>query len=148
MKRESSAIDLEINSLISALPSGLLSLEDMNTLHVLEDRKDKFIAHEILTWKLKRRTKWVELGDANTKYFHTLASPRRKFNSIWALKNEEDAWVENDDQLKELGVKQFSEIFKDDNQTNIVDQLKVIQLFPSFISRDEADFFYPEISVG
>ena len=108
MKRESTEIDCEINSLLVAFPSSLLSLEDMNTLHVLRDKKDKRLAHELLTWQLKSKTKWAELGDANTKYFHTIASARRNFNSIWALKNEEDAWVENDDQLKELGVKHFT----------------------------------------
>ena len=91
-----------------------------------------------MTWKLKSRTKWVELGDANTKYFHSIASTRRNHNAIWALKNEEDVWVDEAEQLKDLGVKHFSEIFKDDGKTNIGDQLKVIQHFPSIVLRYEA----------
>ena len=39
--------------------------------------------------------------------------------------------MENGDQLKVMGVSHFSEIFRDDDQTNIVDQLKVVQLFPT-----------------
>ena len=40
--------------------------------------------------------------------------------------------MENGDQLKVMGVSHFYEIFRDDDQTNIVDQLKVVQLFPAF----------------
>ena len=42
-------IDLEIHSLISSCPSGILFMEDLNTLHVLRDHKDKLLAHELLT---------------------------------------------------------------------------------------------------
>ena len=90
-------IDLEIHSLISSCPSGILFMEDLNTMHVLRDHKDKLLAHELLTWQLKSSTKWSEIGNAITTYFHNLASARRNFSSIWALKNEEDVWVENDD---------------------------------------------------
>ena len=55
--------------------------------------------------------------------------------------------MENDDQLKVMGVSHFYEIFRDDDQTNIVDQLKVVHLFPSFLSSKEADIFYCEITL-
>ena len=45
--------------------------------------------------------------------------------------------VKETDHLKVLGVKHFFDIFKDDGKTNIRDQLKVFQLFPSLVSRDE-----------
>ena len=73
MKLESSMIDLEINALLAANPSCILSLENSNILRSLRDRKKKLLAHELLSWQLKSRTKWVELGDANTKLFHSIA---------------------------------------------------------------------------
>lgn len=90
MKKESFKINEDINSFLTAFPSGILSLQDMNTLHALKDRKNLLMTHELLTWQLKRRTKWNELGDANTKFFHSIASSCRNFNSIWSLKNKED----------------------------------------------------------
>ena len=47
-----------------------------------------------------------------------------------------------------MGVKNFYDIFKDDNKTNIVDQLKVVKLFPSFLSSEEANIFVTEVSLG
>ena len=56
--------------------------------------------------------------------------------------------MENDDQLKELRVKHFSKIFKDDDKSNIVDQLKIIQLFPSYVTSEEAEILSTEVSLG
>ena len=99
-----------------------------------------------ITWY--GRTKWVEHGDANTKYFQSIATARKNHNSIWALKDDEDIWVEDEDKLKELGIRYISEIFKDDGKENISDQLKFIQLFPSLISREDADVFTSEVTLA
>ena len=94
MKREYLEVDGEINSFLASGPSGIFSLEDLESLKALRGRKAKLIVHEIMTWQLKSRTKWDEMGDANTKYFHSIALARRIFKSVWALKDEEDVWVE------------------------------------------------------
>ena len=134
MNCELREVESKIYSLLASNSSGLFSVEDLESLKALRGRKAKLMAHEITTWMLKSRSKLAEMGDANTKYFHSIASARRNHNSIWALKYEENVWVEEEDELKDLGIKHFSDMFKDDLKTNIVDQLKVIQLFPSFLS--------------
>ena len=68
---------------------------------------------------LKSRSKWDEMGDVNTECFHSIASARRNHNSIWDLKDEDNVWVEDETKLKDLGVRHFLEIFKDDLKTNI-----------------------------
>ena len=45
--------------------------------------------------------------------------------------------IEEDKELESLGVRFFSQIFKDDGQTNIAAQMKVIRLFPSFLHLHE-----------
>ena len=62
--------------------------------------------------------------------------------------DEEDTCVEDEDQLKEMGIKHFSVIFKDDNKTNILDQLNIVHLFPTFLSSEEAESFSTLITVG
>ena len=54
----------------------------------------------------------------------------------------------NEDKLKEMGIRHFSKIFKDDLQTNIVDQLKVLRLFLAFMLSEEAEIFSTEINLG
>ena len=104
--------------------------------------------HELLTAQLKSRVTWASLGDANTKRFHAVASARRNQNAIWALEDDMGNLIEDEKGLKDLGVKYFSDIFRDDHQTNIVAQLKVIRLFPSFIYPDETERFSLHITLG
>ena len=56
--------------------------------------------------------------------------------------------MEDEDGLKNLGIKHFSQIFKDDNQTSILAQLKVIMLFPSILFDEEDECFTEEVSIG
>ena len=146
--QESLEVHSHIKDLLEAHPTGILSLENQTIFRSLWDRKKSILAHELLTWQLKSRVQWDTMGDASTKFFHSIASARRNHNSIWALQNADLSWIESDEQLKDLRVKHFFGIFKDDNQTNIVDQLKVVQLFPTYLSREEANCFDSETTLG
>ena len=53
----------------------------------------------------------------------------------------------DDDSLKKLGKKHFSYLFKDDKTTNIVDQLKVIKLFPTLTQVEDVDGFLKPITL-
>ena len=91
-----------------------------------------------MTWQLKSRTKWALYGDSNTKFFHALASGRRNQNSIWSLLDENGNSVEDEGALKEMGRCHFAHIFCDDKQTSLLDQLRVVMLFPNMITPEDA----------
>ena len=56
--------------------------------------------------------------------------------------------IEDDVQLKELGVSHFSELFSDDGLTNIEDQLKVVRPFPTMVSDEEKYVFLSDITLS
>ena len=87
-------IDKDIYSLLTYCPSVILSNAKALILTSLKGRNKKYLSHEILTWKLKNTINWIKQGDANTKFFHSFASTRRKFNDIWALQNENSMMVD------------------------------------------------------
>ena len=55
--------------------------------------------------------------------------------------------MEDEAGLKNLGIRHFSQIFKDDDRSCILAQLKVIMLFPSMLSIEEARCFFEEVSL-
>ena len=55
--------------------------------------------------------------------------------------------VEHDQDLKELGVRHLKKIFCDDNLTTISAQMKIIRLFPSFISHENRSTFTSKVSL-
>ena len=62
------SIDREIQHLVLQSPSGILSREDASKLLTLKSWKEKLLAHEVMTWRLKSRVVWIELEDANTVF--------------------------------------------------------------------------------
>ena len=79
----------------------------------------------------------AQKGDAFTKYFYAIASARKNHNAIWSLKDDLGNWIDDDQRLKDLGIHHFKTLFEDDKLTNLESQLKVIHLFPSYISLEE-----------
>ena len=56
--------------------------------------------------------------------------------------------VFDDQGIKSLGIQYFKKIFVDDHMTNIVTQLKVIRIFPSFICPEEKDTFTGSVTLS
>ena len=64
-------------------------------------------------WAQNSRAKWVKEGDRNTRYFHTLASIRKRKNSITSLST--NGFVIDDPAgLKEEAISFFSKIFSEE----------------------------------
>ena len=118
-----------------------------STLNLLISKEKVLLDRYLLTWKLMSREKWAVLGDSNTKFFHALALGCRNQNAIWALEDEDGHSVEDEAALKELGQRHFSHIFSDDKQSCILAQLKVVMLYPSMLSSEEAGGFIESFSM-
>ena len=74
MKDKSAVLENEINALLSSTPSAILKKEQHEKLLLLKNGLHKFLDHEIYSAKLQSRVTWDSKGDANTKYFHVVAS--------------------------------------------------------------------------
>ena len=73
-----------------------------------------------------------------------LASGRRNQNSIWSLVDEDGNSYEDEAGLKELVQSHFANIFRDDGGTCLMNQLKVVMLYPKMISdENESDLSCP-----
>ena len=55
-------------------------------------------------------------------------SARRKFNVIWDMKNNVGELVNDGAQLRSLGEVYFSSLLKDEGNSLVSDQLKVVKL--------------------
>ena len=58
-------IELEIQSLLISRPLGILYENEIVQLSSLKCCKESYLAHELLTSKLKSRSNWICEGDAN-----------------------------------------------------------------------------------
>ena len=76
---------MELQNLYSLYPLGILLLAEAQKLASIKSQKEKILAHEVLTWRLKSWAIWIEQDDANTIFFHRFASARRNINTIWDI---------------------------------------------------------------
>ena len=140
---------MDINIGISDLlleDSGILSVPNKLKWDALQEKKNKYWAHELTTLRLNSRALWLKEGDANTKFFHLFASAKRNSNTIWSLNGQDGISVTEDLDLKALGVKHFSNLFCDDKSSDISEQLKVVRLFPHMTTDDDINCFLQPIS--
>ena len=84
----------------------------------LKEALQKVTDHELSSARFQSRITWAQNGDANTKYFHAVASTQKNHNAIWSLKDDLGNWISDDQCLKALGIQYFNTMFEDDNLTN------------------------------
>ena len=67
-------------------------------------------------WAQNSRTRWIREGDKNTRYFHTLASIRRRKNNIESFQNEGRV-IESPTEIIEAANEFFSSLFSEAHQS-------------------------------
>ncbi|TQD71025.1 hypothetical protein C1H46_043451 [Malus baccata] len=72
---------------------------------------DQLMAQEESVWKQRSRIKWLQDGDANTKFFHQSTMQRRRRNQVLKLKDEDGRWEERPHRIKQLVDNYFIHLF-------------------------------------
>lgn len=69
---------------------------------------------EEVFWFQKLRTQWLEQGDKNTKYYHTVTKVKRKFNRVEALMDSEGQWIYDNKALKNIAFDFYQKLFEEE----------------------------------
>ena len=80
-------------------------------LAVVSKELDDLLLKQEIFWAQQSRVSWLKYGDKNTK-FHSKASQRRRRNFIHGIRNSEDAWLEEIDDIADMAVNYFENMFK------------------------------------
>ncbi|KAL8171914.1 hypothetical protein V2J09_023718 [Rumex salicifolius] len=83
--------------LANGAPTRLLKLQNR-----LKGELEDVLQQEEVLWFQKSREKWIEGGDRNTTFFHASAIVRRRRNHISALRDEENNWVTEKQNLEDM----------------------------------------------
>ncbi|KAH1083899.1 hypothetical protein J1N35_023660 [Gossypium stocksii] len=84
-------------------PFSQLAQKELKTRDELENVLD----HEDLLWRQKVQYDWLQLGDRNTKFYHSRTIKMRKFNHISTLRIDGSDWCSDQELLKSKAVEFF-----------------------------------------
>ena len=87
--------------------------------------------------RLKSRDIWIKVGDRKTNFFHNFASFPRNLNAIWNISDENGTLSLSQDKIELAAESFFKSLFKDQKSALIGNQLKVLEHYPSFFTREE-----------
>ncbi|KAL8465080.1 hypothetical protein ACS0TY_034540 [Phlomoides rotata] len=97
----------------------LQSRVDSESIFRYNDAKRRLadlLIREDIHWKQRAKVFWFKDGDTNTRFFHNMASMRRKKNHIGKLKDMNGEWVDSQNGLNEVVHNYFTDLFVGSNQ--------------------------------
>lgn len=78
----------------------------------MRESYDKLLENQELYWAQRAKEKWMVWGERNTSYFHKVASIRARRNRIVCLKNVDGDLVTGQDEIQQLVVSHFLDLFQ------------------------------------
>ena len=72
---------------------------------------ENLLEQDEIYWAQRGRINWLKKGDSKSSNFQHCATARRRRNLIKKLKNDSQAWVEGNDNLRPLVCDYFSSLF-------------------------------------
>jgi hypothetical protein len=140
-------LEIEITELIKKSIRGALSAEDSEHLTALEFSRNSLLREEENSWRLRSRATWLRSGDANTTYFHKVASSNRNKKYIWSISSEFGGTHCGQQAIKEEAVSHFTQFFKARDSPYLSESSSIANLYPSMVTEEEADDLYRPVTL-
>ena len=70
-------------------------------------------------WRQRSKSLWLKEGDRNTKYFHAVASKRRRNNIIVRIMNDGNEWLKKEEEMAKIFLEYFKGVYATFNPTEI-----------------------------
>ena len=78
-------------------------------------------------WRQRARTQWVAKGDKNTRYFHGVATQRKRKNFIKGIKDGEGAWQNDEEVVSAIFVEFYTRLFTQSQSHDLVQVLEGVK---------------------
>ena len=78
-----------------------------------------FLDKESRMWRQRTRTQWLAKGDKNTKYFHAVATQRKRKNFTKGIQDDEGVWQSKEEVVSSIFVDFYTRLFTSSNAHDI-----------------------------
>jgi hypothetical protein len=116
----------ETKDKIQSLKSLTPTREQLTLMHQLEAKLDDLLNKEEAWWAPRAKTKWLQLGDRNSKFFHFKASQRHRKNRINFIIDEQGICQSNNDKIQQVFMQNFTDLFTSSNPSDMQRTINVV----------------------
>jgi len=99
-------------------------------------------------WRSRIRAIWVKSGDQNNKSFHQFANQRRNSKFIWEIADNSGTIHKDQKSIADEAVKYFKNFFKSPLDDITKEQVRVANLYPKMVDRNEAKELYKPVTLA
>ncbi len=104
---------------LQCLQENINSVEDVKRESQHREQLEQLLDREEMLWAQKARKEWDLKGDRNTKYYQAVVKNRRRHNRIIQIKNEEDVWITDQNQIEQCFCNHFRTVYADTPQYTV-----------------------------
>ena len=101
---------------------------DSSRMRLLKDEVNQLLDKEAKMWRQRSKVAWLRDGDCNTRFFHSKASQRRRWNYITKLHDANGGWCSSQDQVNATIVDFYQTLFTSGNPSNFEEVIKTIHM--------------------
>ena len=94
-------------------------IEEANNIDLCREEIAELSLREEVMWRQRSKNTWLKEGDRNTRYFHTIASSRKRNNRVLKLQDEFGRWHETQEKVGRVFMEYFCNIFQTSNPVNM-----------------------------
>ena len=112
-------------------------VEELSMAEQTEENKTEFLAaskklddillRQEIYWAQHSRIAWLKHGDKNTKFFHSKASQRRRRNMIHGVRDQQNIWVDEVEDIANVATNYFENLFSLGSCDRMEECLEVVQ---------------------
>ncbi|XP_022774056.1 uncharacterized protein LOC111316331 [Durio zibethinus] len=86
-----------------------------------QDKRDlnDLLHHEEVVWRQQAREMWLREGDRDTRYFHSVASRRRRNNASNRIQGESGQWYDHREHVEAVFLHYFENLYKSTNMEGV-----------------------------
>ncbi|KAK9927793.1 hypothetical protein M0R45_024959 [Rubus argutus] len=113
---EKKSVEMKIKELDNKDEREGLNAELKRERESLRNKFEELLFNEEMLWRQRAKIKWAKEGDSNTKFFHCLATGRRKINLIEKLVVEGGRVVEDAESIELELIQYYKNLYSSSNQ--------------------------------
>eukprot|EP00253_Pinus_taeda_P033651 PITA_33651 len=115
--------------------------------NLLLTKRSQILKEREESMRLRSRAILLTEGDNNTKFYHKFANGWKAINTIWELKDQQGHTISNQQNLARLATDHFRGIYKAPGNVNILEIMRVAELFPRYVDQENMEEILKEVTM-